>query len=195
MPLLKIESHGKHKWKSYVLSGTNRTSDDDNIQKLRIYKIRAKIHSNHTLLYNFFYSFVLVFFSNPQKTSKLRFLSKHPCKFNIAQPYRSQPVQFFFSIFTLTWRLKAVNFSFRPTLSSEQSLKTLFQDSEEIHSLNEKIFRFLIKLPLTSLSLEHLVRKVSELQTFPKQWQLRMKDLYNFTVMKILHILKNFFYQ
>ena len=25
VPLLKIESHGKHKWKSYVLSGTNRT--------------------------------------------------------------------------------------------------------------------------------------------------------------------------
>lgn len=25
----KVESHGKHNWKSYVLSGTNRTSDDD----------------------------------------------------------------------------------------------------------------------------------------------------------------------
>ena len=25
VPLLKIESYGKHKWKSYVLSGTNRT--------------------------------------------------------------------------------------------------------------------------------------------------------------------------
>lgn len=118
-------------------------------------------------------------------------LRQHPCKFNIARPYTSQPVQFF-PISTLTSRLRGVNFSFRPTLSSEQSLKTLCQDWEEIHSLNEKILRFLIQLPLTSLSLEHFVRKVSELQTFPKQWQLRMRDLYS-QLWKYSIFLKNFF--
>ena len=32
---------------------TEQDSDDDNTQKLRIYKIRGKIYANHTLLYSF----------------------------------------------------------------------------------------------------------------------------------------------
>lgn len=59
-----------------------------------------------------FYSFVLVFFSNPQKTSELHFLSKHPCKFNIAWPYTSQPVQFFFH-FYINMKTKGSKFLFQ----------------------------------------------------------------------------------
>ena len=134
---------------------------------------------------------MLVFFLNPQKTSELRFWGN--TLVNSTQPGLIHPSLFnFFPISTLTSRLREVNFSFRPTLSSEQSLKTLCQDWEEIHSLNEKILRFLKQLPLTSLSLEHFVRKVSELQTFPKQWQLRMRDLYS-QLWKYSIFLKNFF--
>ena len=80
---------------------------DDYVQKLRIYKVSGGGEFIQTTLccivLFLYYSFVQLYSSEThKKTSELCFLSKHPCKFNIARPHTSQPVQFiFFAIFTL----------------------------------------------------------------------------------------------